>query len=182
MIPHIDVSHVLRSSVSAVYSDLVTRPTGAAVREEIERYLADAADTAAVTIDFSHVGLLDFSCADEIVAKLLLGQRDGVRRHHLVFRGMSESHLDALEAVLERHGLALALQCADGGWDVVGAVGEAERAAFRTAVQLGRVDAAGLAAALGTAVDEAARHLEALERHRLLLRRESWWVPVVRAA
>ncbi|MEA2706788.1 MAG: hypothetical protein QOH22_1576, partial [Gemmatimonadaceae bacterium] len=35
MINHIDVSSMLRKSVCELYSNLVTRPTGAAVRCEI---------------------------------------------------------------------------------------------------------------------------------------------------
>ena len=39
MINHIDVSSVLRRTVCDLYSNLVTRPTGAAVRTEIENLL-----------------------------------------------------------------------------------------------------------------------------------------------
>ena len=182
MIPHIDVSVVLRSSVRAIYSDLVTRPTGAAVREQIERQIAEAADAPVVAIDFSHVGLLDFSCADEIVAKLLLNHRDATPVRYLLFRGMSESHLDAIEAVLEHHGLAIALECSDGACLAVGAVGADERAAFRAALRLERVDAVALADALGAAVEEAERWLDALARHRLVARCDDGWVVLPRAS
>ena len=106
MINHIDVSSMLRKSVCELYSNLVTRPTGAAVRSEIEQELDRIGDRALTIIDFSHVGLLDFSCADEIVAKLLLQyvSTDAPRREvYFVFRGISESHMEAIEAVLERH-------------------------------------------------------------------------------
>ena len=72
MINHIDVSSVLRRTVCDLYSNLVTRPTGAAVRTEIENLLAAWRGPSLTVIDFSHVNLLDFSCADEVVAKLLL--------------------------------------------------------------------------------------------------------------
>ena len=72
MINHIDLSTVLRRTVCDLYSDLVTRPTGAAVRSGIEQLLSEMRDPTLTVIDFTHVGLLDFSCADEIVAKLLL--------------------------------------------------------------------------------------------------------------
>ena len=72
MINHIDVSSMLRRSVCELYSNLVTRPTGAAVRSEIEQELDRIGDRALTVIDFSHVGLLDFSCAEEIGAKLRL--------------------------------------------------------------------------------------------------------------
>ena len=111
MISHIDVSTVLKRSVCDLYSNLVTRPTGAAVRIGIEHHLDEIGDKSLAVLDFSHVGLLDFSCADEIVAKLLMQyvSVDIPRREvYFVFYGMSESHLDAIEAVLERHDLVSA--------------------------------------------------------------------------
>ena len=43
MMNHIDLSSVLRQTVACdLYSNLVTRPTGAAVRTQIERLLDDA--------------------------------------------------------------------------------------------------------------------------------------------
>ena len=69
MIQHIDVHAVLRRSVSGSYTDLVTRPTGRAVREGIEQ--AIVAEASIARIDFTGVGCIDYSCADEIVAKLL---------------------------------------------------------------------------------------------------------------
>src|SRR5690606_24266285 len=67
MITHIDVSHVLRHRVCELYADLVTRTTGAAVRTAIEQQLASSGTRTLIVIDFTHVGLLDFSCADEVV-------------------------------------------------------------------------------------------------------------------
>lgn len=113
MIEHINLSAVLRASLTGPYVDLVTRPTGRAVRASIEQTL-----TGGVTIarmDFSGVGLIDFSCADEIIAKLL---RERVRV--LLVRGLTDAHREALEPVLERAGLAVLCEQADGTLDAVG--------------------------------------------------------------
>ncbi len=108
MIHSIDVSAVLRQAVRASYADLVTRATGRAVREHIEQ--AYAAQAGAVArMDFTGVRCIDYSCADEIVAKLL---RERIRV--LVLRGCSDAHLEALGPVLEGHGLAALLEQADG--------------------------------------------------------------------
>lgn len=108
---HIDLGDALRETSAAAYSNLVTRPTGAAVRQYIEEHLARADGCAVAVIDFAHVGMMDFSCADEIVAKLVLNPpAHGVR---FVFSGLSESHIEAIDVVLERHGLALASHEAD---------------------------------------------------------------------
>jgi hypothetical protein len=108
---HIDVSTVLRQTVSQSYTNLVTRPTGAAVRTYIEQQIRCVDNCTVAVIDFSHVAMMDFSCADEIVAKLVL--QGDERCPTLVFSGLSESHIEAIDAVLERHGLALVSHEAD---------------------------------------------------------------------
>ena len=114
MIHSIDVSAVLHDAVRASYADLVTRATGRAVREHIEQvYAADPGVVA--RMDFTGVRCIDYSCADEIVAKLL---RHRIRV--LVLRGCSDAHLEALAPVLEGHGLAALLERADGTLDGLG--------------------------------------------------------------
>jgi hypothetical protein len=107
------VQAVLQQSVSNLYSDLVTRPTGRAVRENIERHLTPG--TIAV-MDFTGVGCLDYSCADEIVAKLV---RDKVKV--LLLRGLTEAHREAIEPVLSGAGLAVLCERADGVLEGLGA-------------------------------------------------------------
>jgi len=122
VIRSIDVSAVLRQAVRASYADLVTRATGRAVREHIEQvYVADTGAAGVTRMDFTGVRCIDYSCADEIVAKLL---RDRIRV--LVLRGCSEAHLEALGPVLEGHGLAALLERADGTLDGLGPPATAE--------------------------------------------------------
>ena len=198
MINHIDVSSVLRRTVCDLYSNLVTRSTGEAVRSSIEQQLAEIRERTLTVIDFSNVGLLDFSCADEIVAKLLLryctpaGGVEAVREPmagaadystsphegYFLFRGVSESHLDAIEAVLDRHGLALVVEGIDGDAHLVGTLDDSERQAWRAVCELGRTVASDLARALGISANDAERLLDALCRRRLVMRLESHYVAV----
>ncbi|MBA3673004.1 MAG: hypothetical protein H0W68_13415 [Gemmatimonadaceae bacterium] len=169
---HIDVSSVLRQTLSCeLYSNLVTRPTGAAVRTQIEALLGDARARSLTVIDFSHVGMIDFSCADEVVAKLLLryvaAERED-REAYFLFRGVTDDHWDAIETVLERHGLALVLETADGA-RIVGMVNDRERNAWERVYQSGRTAPADLVGAFGTEGD-AAKLLDGLHRRRLLMR------------
>lgn len=110
---YIRIHDVLQQTVAGYYTDLVTRPTGRAVRENIERDLIT--DTIAV-MDFTGVRCLDYSCADEIVAKLL---RATVRV--LLLRGTTDAHREAIEPVLLGHGLAAFLERGDGTLEVLGA-------------------------------------------------------------
>jgi hypothetical protein len=181
VINHIDVSSMLRKSVCELYSNLVTRPTGAAVRCGIEQELDRIGDRALTVIDFSHVGLLDFSCADEIVAKLLLQyvSIDAPRREvYFLFRGISESHMDAIETVLERHNLALVTQHADGQSRLIGIVDVDQRRAWEVICQLGAGASTDVADATGLSRDEAERMLDTLWRRRLLIRHDNGYVAV----
>ena len=182
MMMHIDVSTVLRQTLSCeLYSNLVTRPTGAAVRTQIEALLADARERTLTVIDFSRVGMIDFSCADEVVAKLLLryiaaGRAD--REAYFLFRGVTDDHWDAIETVLERHGLALVLEGDAGVARIVGMVDDGERTAWQTVYELGCTRAADLSAALGTAPAACQHMLETLHRRRLLMRLDDGFVAV----
>lgn len=124
----IDVSEVLgevlgdvRKSVTSLYSGLITRQTGRAVRAAIEMQLVGAGTLSLSLIDFSEVAIIDFSCADEVVAKLL--QRyldDGPPDAFFVFRGVHEPHRDQIETVLRRQGLAAVVESHPGIFAVAG--------------------------------------------------------------
>lgn len=129
MIQHIDMHAVLQETLpdGAVYRDLVTRPTGRVVRERIELVIAARREGDAVPVarmDFQGVGCIDCSCADEIVAKLLLGGRG--ERTVLVLTGISDGHREAIEPVLAGHGLAALVEGPDGVLEAVGHPAAAE--------------------------------------------------------
>src|SRR2546421_11975670 len=64
-----------------------------------------SAEVAVARIDFTRVGCIDYSCADEIVAKLLQS-----RPRVLVLMGISDGHREAIEPVLAGHRLAVLIE------------------------------------------------------------------------
>ncbi len=142
----IDVGTLVQRSVTSLYSHLVTRPTGRAVRMAIEAQLAESGGRALSLIDLSEVRVLDFSCADEVVAKLLLRfreERDGPPAF-FVFRGVTEVHRDPIEAVLRRQTLAAVAQTGEGTYELLGTSSPEERRVWRAVEELGRVSAEGI--------------------------------------
>ncbi len=183
MINHIDLNTVLRRTVCDLYSDLVTRPTGAAVRSGIEQQLEEIGDRTLTVIDFSHVGLLDFSCADEIVAKLLLRYGHDVtgREVYFLFRGVNDSHLDAIETVLERHRLAIVAESEDGERMLVGNVNDTERRTWEAMCRLGSAvvaDVSDLCVLVGMDAEQTARLLDGLCRRRLVMRHDEGYIAI----
>jgi hypothetical protein len=182
MMNHIDLSSVLRQTLACdLYSNLVTRPTGAAVRGQIEEMLSDSGPRALTVIDFSHVSMIDLSCADEVVAKLLLryGAENSPQEAYFLFRGVTEHHHDAIEAVLERHELVAALEESDGV-RLVGTLTDDERQAWDAVCSLGAAggDATEVGVRMGCDVDAAEQVLETLCRRRVMMRVEERFVPV----
>ena len=177
---HIYLNSVLKQTVAcALYSNLITRPTGAAVRGQIERLLSDMHERTLTVIDFSQVAMIDFSCADEVIAKLLLryGADDPPLEAYFVFRGVTDEHWEAIESVLERHGLALVME-RDDGVHVVGVLPDEERRTWDTVHRLGRAAVAELADVLGQEPPVAQRALDALWRRRLVMKIDDEYIVV----
>jgi hypothetical protein len=179
VITHIDVSLVLRRQVSGVFSNLVTRSTGAAVRNQIEREV-ESSENDLTVLDFSHVNLLDFSCADEVVAKLLLRYTGEASQRNLYFmlRGVNDSHLDAIEAVLERHRLALMTEVPSGDVRLIGDLEPNERRVWEAVNRAGFVRSDVVAAQVGLSLAAAEEMLDSLCRRRLIMRREAGYAAV----
>jgi hypothetical protein len=104
-------------------SNLVTRETGRAMRELIELRLEREPEGAVVALDFSHVGIIDFSCADEIVSKLvarLQGLEYGDK--YVVLHGLTSTHEENIAVALERKKLAVLVSRPDGSWRLLGSL------------------------------------------------------------
>ncbi len=145
-----ELSTMVKRSVATLYSHLVTRPTGRALRLGIESQLGELGESCVSVLDFTQVVVLDYSCADEAVAKLL--QRflaeDRPADAYFVARGLGEQHREPIETVLERHGLALVAEIQQVGFTLLGLSDTVEHAAWTLIERSGLADDDGLASAL----------------------------------
>lgn len=166
-----DLSLLVRRSVASLYSHLVTRPTGRALRLGIESQIGELHSACVSILDFTQVVVLDYSCADEAVAKLI--QRflaaDRPAEAFFVARGLGEQHREPIEAVLERHRLALVAEIHETGFDLLGFSEGVERAAWGAIEKAGQIDAAALARTLGIDPADADGALHGLAARRVVL-------------
>ena len=140
----IDVGRLVRRNVASLYSSLVTRPTGQAVRMAIENVLAEGTGPVSLSvIDLSQVTVIDFSCADEVVAKLLLRflEDDRPREAFFVFRGIRDLHRGPIEVVLERQTLAAVSETETGAYELIGSTSWKELEVWRALEGRGRIQA-----------------------------------------
>ena len=168
----INVGSVLRTSVESLYSHLVTRPTGRAVRLAIEKKVAGTSRTALSLIDLSEVTVMDFSCADEIVAKLLMRflQEDRPVDVLFVFQGVRTSLQEPIQTVLERQELLAVAQGSDGCCQLMGTRTEEEEYVWTVLEGRGRIAAAEV-----SEVFPGSHHREVLDE--LVLRRVAFAPP-----
>lgn len=166
-----------------LFSYLVTRHTGRAVRSNIERELAKFDRAVLAVLDMRHVPVIDFSCADEVVAKLVVagpGAGPGPRRFFL-FRGIAEHHLEPIECALARQGLAAAGESVDGDPMLIGRIERAVEMAWREIWTAGLVGPSALASRLRVTEDAACGLLSELDSRHLVIRDGDRYVSFGRA-
>ncbi|HSK21003.1 MAG TPA: hypothetical protein VK912_17740 [Longimicrobiales bacterium] len=167
-----DLQTLVQRSVASLYSHLVTRPTGRALRLGIESQIGEIGSVCLSVLDFTQVVVLDYSCADEAVAKLIQRYQmaDRPADAYFVARGLGEQHRDPIDEVLIRHGLALVAEV-EGEFTLLGRADPLEHDAWHALqrVRLGRpVD---VATALESSPAGVAAALERLAARRVVLRR-----------
>jgi len=102
--------------------EMTGRSRGAKIREFIEKRLREERAPLLVLLDFSGVGAIDFSWADEMVAKMisrLWGGEYGEK--YLVLKGLNSSQAENISVALERKRLA-ALMTGSEGWQIIGSL------------------------------------------------------------
>lgn len=167
-----DMSDMVRQSVATLYSHLVTRPTGQALRLGIEAQITELGALCVTVLDFSQVVVLDYSCADETVAKLIRRflRSDRPAEAYFVARGVDDRHRETIETVLSRQGLAIAAELADGETTLLGDVDRSEAEAWHALNRLERAAAVDVARSLDRPEDSVGEALEALARRRVVAR------------
>ncbi len=167
----IDLHSLVRRSVASLYSHLVTRPTGRALRLGIESQIVELGDRCLSVLDFRQVVILDYSCADEAVAKLVLRYLadDRPADAYFVARGVSDHHLDPIEAVLGRHNLALVAEVDDVGFTLLGEVAPLERYAWLALQETGVASVQDIAQRLRSDPAETSAALASLARRRTVI-------------
>jgi len=116
-----DLYKLLKEELGNGSKDLVTRPSGQAIRERIERDIEQEPEGSVIALDFTKIGVIDYSCADEIVAKLvsrLLANEYGDK--YLLLSGLNENQKENIEVAVERKDLAVMAEMKDGSRSVLG--------------------------------------------------------------
>jgi len=166
-----DLHSVLSRELGNGSSNLVTRSTGQAVRERIERDLEQESAGTVVGLDFSRIGVIDYSCSDEIVAKLLSRLLAGeYGDKYLVLVGLNDNQRENIEVALERKDLAIIMEEGDGRRQVLGTLNKYLRDTLEFVAERERATARDLSDAKKVETNTSGTRLLNLYKKRLVRR------------
>ncbi len=166
-----DLYKILKEELKNGSSDLVTRRSGHVIRERIERDIVNEEEGEIIALDFSKIGVIDYSCADEIVAKLisrLLGGEYGEK--YIVLTGLNENQKENIEVALERKDLAIIAELREGRKILIGKLNNYLQETLNLITKKGKITANELSAALELPPNTSGTRLLNLHKKRLVKR------------
>jgi hypothetical protein len=169
-----DLYKILKDELGNGSKDLVTRPSGQAVRERIERDIEREPDGSVIALDFARIGIIDYSCADEIIAKLvsrLLSGEYGDK--YLLLIGLNENQEENIEVALERKSLAVVAERRDGKRAVLGELNNYLKDTLDFIMKKKKVSAKDLSTGLKLEANTSGTRLLNLHKKRLVRRTET---------
>jgi len=96
-------------------------PSGQVIRERIERDITKEKDGKIIALDFSKIRIIDYSCADKIVAKLIACLLSGeYGDKYIILSDLNENQKENIEVTLERKKLAVIAEMKDGKKVLIG--------------------------------------------------------------
>ena len=167
------VREIMKELLSNGSRSLVTRDTGKRMREALEERLQTEAEEVVAILDFKAVGVLDYSCADEIVAKLISRLNGGeYGSRYLVLRGLNPTQRENIEVALERKHLAALFLHEDKSWEILGTLNNYLKETLNEVMREGRITARDLAEAEDLEINTSSTRLANLYKIQLVRRRE----------
>jgi len=116
-----DLYKLLKQEFKNNLTDLATRHTGQVIRRRIEKAIKDEKDEELIALDFSKIGIVDYSCADEVVVKLISRLLSGeYGNKYLLLTGINDNQKENIEVALEKRGLAIMAQLKNGKRTLLG--------------------------------------------------------------
>ena len=162
---------LLKEELKNGSNDLVTRPSGQIIRERIERDIAGEGEGVVIALDFSKIGIIDYSCADEIVAKLISRLLSGeYGDKYITLTGLNENQKENIEVALERKELAVMAEMRDGRKILLGSLNNYLKETLNLILKKGKISAKDLSESMKLEANTSGTRLLNLHKKRLVKR------------
>jgi hypothetical protein len=168
-----DLHTLLKEELGNNSRELVTRPTGQAIRKRIEEGMEKEPGGSVIVLDFSKIGVIDYSCADEVIAKLVSRLISGeYGEKYLLLSHLNENQRENIEVALERKDLAVMAEMRDGTRVVLGTLNNYLKDTLDLIVQKKKATSKDLADARKLEPNTSGTRLLNLHKKRLVKRVE----------
>jgi DNA-binding transcriptional ArsR family regulator len=163
------LSRVPPFPVPAWDGNLVGRRTGELARHQIEAHLARQPRFAIVPLDFGKVQFMDFSAADEVVAKLVKRILAGeLNERYVVLYHLSNLLRENVQPALKMSQLVAVEERTDGTVELIGAVTNEAAETYKIAREQGKVTARHVTDQIGKSITASSNRLSRLKDDGLL--------------
>ncbi len=169
-----DLYSILEKALKNSSSDLVTRQSGKLVRERIEEKIIEEKAGTIISLDFTRIGIVDYSCADEIIAKLmsrLISNEYGDK--FIILCGLNEHQRENVVVALERKGLAVMAEMSNGKQRLMGTLNNYLKETLDIIIKKDKITAKELSEAIQLAANTSGTRLLNLYKKRLVKRAET---------
>jgi hypothetical protein len=120
--------------------------------------------------DFSGTKFMDFSCADELVVKLIKRVTGGdLAGRYVILRGLQESVRENIQAALELRQIVCVYETAKGGPELLGKVNQEIQEAYDLAKEKGRITARDVVEQTGKTISASSNRLTRLKELGILV-------------
>lgn len=163
--------NLLKEELRNGSSDLVTRQSGQVIRNRIEADIEKEKDGEVIALDFSNIGIIDYSCADEVVAKLISRLLSGeYGDKYIILSGLNENQRENIEVALERKELAVIAQMRDGGKVLLGSLNNYLKETLNFILKKEKITARDLSETMNLEANTSGTRLLNLHKKRLVKR------------
>jgi hypothetical protein len=169
--PKYDLYKFLKEELKNGSSDLVTRQSGQVIRERVEKDIVKEENGEVIALDFSKIGIIDYSCADEVVAKLISRLLSGeYGDKYIVLTGLNENQRENIEVALERKELAVMVQMKDNKRVLLGTLNNYLKETLNFILKKGKITAKELSETMKLEANTSGTRLLNLHKNRLVKR------------
>ncbi|MFH1703929.1 MAG: STAS-like domain-containing protein, partial [Nitrospirota bacterium] len=149
------------------------RPSGQVIRNRIEKDMENEKDGEIIALDFSKIGIIDYSCADEVVAKLISRLLSGeYGDKYIILIGLNENQRENIEVALERKELAVMAQMKNGKKALLGNLNNYLKETLNLILKKGKITASDLSEYLKLPANTSGTRLLNLHKKRVVRRIE----------
>jgi len=166
-----DLYELLKEELRSGSSYLVTRQSGQVIRDRIERDIVKEKEETLIALDFSKIGIIDYSCADEIIAKLisrLLSGEYGIK--YIILTGINENQKENIEVALQRKDMAMMAEMSGGEKILLGNLNNYLLETLNLIIKKGKITAGDLSEILNLPANTSGTRLLNLYKKKLVRR------------